>query len=65
MAIQRNDSFEVLRNIQNVPLTQVLFRDKWRPKYIFPWNKRPLYIDVKSDNPYALINYQRTIKLVK
>lgn len=55
--------FFVNRNIQTVPLIQVVHRDKFRLKYLF--KKRPLFQDVKSDNPFAEIKFNRVIEISK
>lgn len=58
-----NNDFYVNRNIVTVPLFQVIHRDKFRLKYLF--KKRPLFQEIKSDNPYADIQYSRSIFVSK
>lgn len=62
-AEKAGEEFFVNRNIQTVPLLQVIHRDKWKFKYLF--RKRPLLQDIKSDNPYADITFSRVIEVSK
>jgi hypothetical protein len=57
------DDFIVNKNLVTVPLLQVIHKDRWRLKYIF--KKRPLFQDIKSENPYAKIQFSRVIQLSK
>lgn len=60
-AVEIQDSVFVDKNIVTVPLTQVVYKDRFRLKYLF--KKRPLLQYIKSDNPYAEIKYSRTIRV--
>lgn len=63
-----NDSvFSLEKNIVQVPIKQLIHRETWKLKYLPPWNwgKRKIYQDIKTDNPYAVIEFARTINFVK
>jgi hypothetical protein len=62
-AVEIDDTVYVDRNKTPVPLDQLVHRDKWRFKYLF--KKRPLFQQVKSDNPYAEIKFNRIIEIQK
>lgn len=66
-ATQYQNQFVVERNRVPVPLDQVIFREKWVPKFILPWlwGKRQIYQDVKTKNPWAIIEFTRTINIHK
>lgn len=57
----------VPRNIEKVPLLQVVFREKWKLKNLFPWHwgNRQLIQDIKSNNPHAVIDFNRVINVEK
>jgi oligoribonuclease NrnB/cAMP/cGMP phosphodiesterase (DHH superfamily) len=62
----QNEMF-VTRNIVQVPLTQIISREPWKFKNVFPWNwgKRKIFQDIRSDNPHAVIKYSQIIQVAK
>lgn len=62
-AVEIDNTVYVDRNKMPVPLDQVIYRDKWKFKYLF--KRRPLFQQVKSDNPYAEIKFNRVIQVQK
>jgi hypothetical protein len=66
-ATQYQNDFIVERNRVPVPLDQIIYREAWKPKFILPWlwGKRQIYQDVKTKNPYAIIDFTRTINIHK
>ena len=59
--------FTLDRNIVPVPLKQLIHREPWKLKFLPPWNwgKRQIFQEIKTDNPYAVIEFARTINFVK
>jgi hypothetical protein len=62
-AVEIDDTVYVDRNKMPVPLDQIVHRDKFRLKYLF--KNRPLFQQIKSDNPHAEIKYNRVIQVTK
>lgn len=64
-AQELNNELYVTKNINRVPLVQVVSREKWKFKHLFPWNwnERALVQDVKTENPNAEIEFSRTINI--
>jgi hypothetical protein len=62
-----NDDVYVTRNINRVPLLQVISKEPWKPKHILPWNwgTRQMIQDVSTENPHAKIEFSRTINISK
>jgi len=66
-AVEYAGEFTVNENRVRVPLIQVTSREPWNPKYLLPWNwnkSRPIYQDVKSTNPNAIIEFSRTLNIL-
>ena len=66
-AFSTDSVFTVEKNIIPVPLKQLINREPWKLKFLPPWNwgKRKLMQTIKTDNPYAVIDYARTINIKK
>lgn len=62
-AYKQDSSFIVTKNSMSVPLEQIIYRDKWKPKNLF--KARSLQQTIKTENPFAVIEFQRTINLKK
>jgi hypothetical protein len=62
-----NDDVYVTRNINRVPLLQVISKEPWKLKHILPWKwgTRQLIQDVSTENPHAKIEFSRTINITK
>jgi hypothetical protein len=66
-AFSDNDTFTLDKNEVPVPLKQIIHREPWKLKYLPPWNwgKRKILQEIKTDNPYAVIEFARTINFNK
>ena len=66
-AFSDDSLFTLDKNIVPVPLKQLIHREPWKIKFLPPWNwgKRQIIQDIKTDNPYAIIEFARTIQFNK